>query len=68
MVIGDHSGAPDVRLPGRGPECRVLPLVWTKISVDEPWEDGINLDEAKIFILEVAKLVDAIETSGGTIV
>lgn len=47
-----------------GPEM----LVWTKISVDEPWDDGINLDEAKIFIPEVAKLVDAIEISGGTIV
>ncbi|TDU26496.1 2,4-dienoyl-CoA reductase-like NADH-dependent reductase (Old Yellow Enzyme family) [Panacagrimonas perspica] len=43
-------------------------LVWTKISVDEPWDDGINLDEARIFIPEVAKLVDAIEISGGTIV
>lgn len=47
-----------------GPEM----LVWTKISVDEPWSDGINLEEAKIFIPEVAKLVDAIEISGGTIV
>jgi 2,4-dienoyl-CoA reductase-like NADH-dependent reductase (Old Yellow Enzyme family) len=47
-----------------GPEM----LVWTKISVEEPWNDGINLDEAKIFIPEVAKLVDAIEISGGTIV
>lgn len=43
-------------------------LVWTKISVDEPWEDGINLEEAKIFIPKVANLVDAIEISGGTIV
>lgn len=43
-------------------------LVWTKISVDEPWNDGINLEEARIFIPEVAKLVDAIEISGGTIV
>lgn len=42
--------------------------LWTKISVEEPWDDGINLDEAKIFIPEVAKLVDAIEISGGTIV
>lgn len=42
--------------------------VWTKISVNEPWEDGINLDEAKQFIPEVAKHVDAIEISGGTIV
>lgn len=43
-------------------------LVWTKISVDEPWDDGINLEEAKIFIPKVAELVDAIEISGGTIV
>jgi 2,4-dienoyl-CoA reductase-like NADH-dependent reductase (Old Yellow Enzyme family) len=42
--------------------------VWTKISVNEPWDDGINLEEAKIFIPEVAKLVDAVEISGGTIV
>lgn len=43
-------------------------LVWTKISVNEPFDDGINLEEAKRFIPEVAKLVDAIEISGGTIV
>jgi 2,4-dienoyl-CoA reductase-like NADH-dependent reductase (Old Yellow Enzyme family) len=42
--------------------------VWTKISVNEPWDDGINLEEAKKFIPKVAKLVDAIEISGGTIV
>ena len=47
-----------------GPEL----LVWTKISVEEPWQDGIDLEEAKLFIPEVAKLVDAIEISGGTIV
>lgn len=43
-------------------------LVWTKISVNEPWDDGINLEEAKLFMPEVAKLADAIEISGGTIV
>jgi len=42
--------------------------LWTKISVNEPWDDGINLEEAKIFIPEVAKIVDAVEISGGTIV
>lgn len=42
-------------------------LVWTKISVQEPFDDGINLAEAKLFIPEVAKLVDAVEISGGTI-
>lgn len=43
-------------------------LIWTKVSVNEPWDDGINLEEAKLFIPEMAKLVDAIEISGGTIV
>ena len=42
--------------------------MWTKVCVNEPFEDGINLEEAKIFIPELAKHVDAIEISGGTIV
>lgn len=42
--------------------------VWTKISVNEPWDDGINLEEAKRFMPMVAEDVDAIEISGGTIV
>lgn len=47
-----------------GPEMQI----WTKASVQEPFDDGINLEEAKLFIPEMAKLVDAVEISGGTIV
>lgn len=47
-----------------GPDMQI----WTKISVQEPFDDGIDLNEAKLFVPEAAKLVDAVEISGGTIV